>query len=98
MLFTSATFLFLFLPAVLLLYFSVRGIFLRSLLLLASIVFYLWGELSHAWIFGLLIVFNYFAAIAIDRLNEKEQLAGVRKKKIPSPYRLRSQSGSIDSV
>lgn len=81
MLFTSATFLFLFLPAVLLLYFSVRGIFLRNLLLLlASIVFYLWGELSHAWIFGLLIVFNYFAAIAIDRLNEKEQQAGVRKK------------------
>lgn len=67
MLFTSATFLFLFLPMVLLLYFAVRGVLLRNVvLLLASVVFYLWGEFSHAWILGLLIVFNYFSAIAID--------------------------------
>jgi alginate O-acetyltransferase complex protein AlgI len=71
MLFTSATFLFVFLPAVLLLYFTARGTFLRNLvLLLASVVFYIWGELSHAWIIGLLILVNYISAIAIDRCNQ----------------------------
>lgn len=65
MVFSSVFFLFLFLPVTLILYFNV-GIKLRNLvLLIASLVFYTWGEVGYVllmlfsicinWIFGLLI-------------------------------------------
>lgn len=65
MVFSSIFFLFFFLPITLILYFSV-GVKLRNLiLLLASLLFYAWGEVGYVllmlfsisinWIFGLLI-------------------------------------------
>ncbi len=47
MLFTSLTFLTVFLPAVLALYFVLRGQLRNALLLLASLLFYLWGSGSY---------------------------------------------------
>ncbi|MFN0245161.1 MAG: MBOAT family O-acyltransferase [Planctomycetota bacterium] len=63
MLFSSTIFLFLFLPVVLALYFSVRPGLRNGLLLLASLLFYAWGEklvaslmlvsIAGNWAFGL---------------------------------------------
>lgn len=44
MLFDSVVFLFSFLPAVLLLYYLLPGMLKNAVLLLASLVFYAWGE------------------------------------------------------
>ena len=44
MLFSSVTFLYNFLPAVLILYFLVPGKLKNAVLLLASLLFYGWGE------------------------------------------------------
>jgi alginate O-acetyltransferase complex protein AlgI len=63
MLFCSAIFVWLFLPLVLLLYFSVRQELRNGLLMLASLLFYAWGEpfvvvvmlfsITVNWLFGL---------------------------------------------
>lgn len=67
MLFSSLVFLFLFLPVVIGVYLALRGIGLRNLfLLIASLFFYAWGELSYAWLIALMILFNYVMALAID--------------------------------
>ncbi len=69
MLFSSMTFLFLFLPAVCGLYFLVRkNINLANmLLLLASILFYAWGEPRYVAIMLLTIIINYVGAICLDK-------------------------------
>jgi alginate O-acetyltransferase complex protein AlgI len=66
-LFTSCTFLFLFLPVVLAFYFVAKSVWLRNvILLLASLLFYAWGEPAYVLIMLGTIVFNYFAAMAVE--------------------------------
>ena len=79
MLFTEPTFLFLFLPVLLALYFartaasgfsaqaSVHGAYANGLLLAASVIFYAKGGGSFTWLMLASIAFNYWMAIAIDR-------------------------------
>ena len=79
MLFTEPTFLFLFLPVLLALYFasgvarafrgrvSVHGTYGNGLLLVASVVFYAKGGGPFTWLMLASIAFNYSIAIAIDR-------------------------------
>ena len=65
MLFSSVPFLFYFLPCVLLVYFLVPGTLKNGVLLLASLLFYGWGEpryllvmlaaIAQGYVFGLLI-------------------------------------------
>lgn len=67
MLFSSPVFLFLFLPIVLLIYAVLRRTSLRNgFLLLASLFFYAWGELSFLWVMLASIALNYIFAIVID--------------------------------
>ncbi|HEY9785132.1 MAG TPA: MBOAT family protein [Candidatus Obscuribacterales bacterium] len=67
-LFTSATFLFLFLPALLLAYYLARSTSLRNFLLLsASALFYVWGETKYSWLVLLLIAINYLFALLLKR-------------------------------
>ena len=67
MLFTEPTFLFLFLPTLIALYFSVSSIRARNLLLvIASVIFYAKGGGSFTWLILLSIVFNYWMAIAVS--------------------------------
>jgi alginate O-acetyltransferase complex protein AlgI len=80
LLFTEPTFLFLFLPLLLLLYFlpwhanRLRPGFIAScrnwLLLAASLIFYAKGGGSFTWLILGLIAFNYFAALEIDRRRD----------------------------
>ena len=70
MLFSSLTFLFLFLPITLLLYFIVKDRYKNYLLLIASLIFYAWGEPKYIVLMLLSIVFNYVMARLIDK-NKK---------------------------
>jgi D-alanyl-lipoteichoic acid acyltransferase DltB (MBOAT superfamily) len=65
--FTSPTFLFVFLPGCLALYFAVRGMAARNAVLLAaSLLFYAWGEPVMVAVMLGSIAFNYGAARWID--------------------------------
>ncbi len=71
MVFSSMTFLLLFLPIVLLLYFSARSLrWKNAVLLLASLFFYAWGEpvCVLAMLFSAAV--NYFCAAAIGRTDD----------------------------
>ncbi len=73
MLFTEPTFLFLFLPVLLGLYF-IRGsrehaAYGNWLLLAASLIFYAKGGGSFTWLMLASIAFNYWMAIAVDRVH-----------------------------
>jgi D-alanyl-lipoteichoic acid acyltransferase DltB (MBOAT superfamily) len=66
MLFTSVTFLFYFLPLILIGYFLLPSIGLRNLFLLAaSLVFYFWGEPWFVAVMALSIALNYAAGLAL---------------------------------
>ncbi len=71
MLFTEPTFLFLFLPILLALYFATfsreHSAYGNWLLLVASVVFYATGGGAFTWLMLGSIAFNYWMAIAVDR-------------------------------
>lgn len=67
MVFSSTIFLFVFLPALFILYFLAPRITRNYILLLASLIFYAWGEGFFVLIMIFSVVFNHFAGIWIDR-------------------------------
>ena len=71
MLFTEPTFLFLFLPILLALYFikgsREHGTYGNWLLLIASVIFYAKGGGAFTWLMLGSIAFNYWMAIAVHR-------------------------------
>ena len=69
MLFSSMTFVFLFLPIVCAVYFLVRKDLRNYVLLLASILFYAWGEPRYLAIMILTILLNYLGALGVARLD-----------------------------
>lgn len=71
MIFTSVTFLFLFLPIVFLTYFISRDSVRNVVLLLASLFFYAWGEPIYVLIMLASIAVNYIAGLIIDRFHKK---------------------------
>lgn len=73
MLFTSAVFLFLFLPLVVGGYYLFsKSLTLRNLwLTAASLFFYAWGEVSYCWVMFAIIALNYVAAIIVERCPTK---------------------------
>lgn len=67
MLFSSMTFVYIFLPLVCIAYFFVRPETRNCLLLLASIIFYGWGEPNYLAVMIMTIVLNYTGALLLDR-------------------------------
>ncbi len=67
MLFSSVTFLFLFLPIVLAVYYIVPDKGKNPVLLAASILFYAWGEPVYVVLMILSIILNYFCGRDIDQ-------------------------------
>lgn len=68
MVFSSFTFLFIFLPLVLLTYFLAKKRQLRNIVLLVfSLIFYAWGEPVYVLLMLLSIIVNYFLALKIER-------------------------------
>lgn len=71
MLFSSPTFLFLYLPLILAGYFVLPGIRLKNLfLLLASLCFYAWGESIYAGLLLISIIFNYGFGLWLGRVRD----------------------------
>jgi alginate O-acetyltransferase complex protein AlgI len=71
MVFSSTTFLFIFLPLTFVLYYILSDRLKNILLLLTSLVFYAWGEPIFVFVMLFSIILNYVFARLID--NSKEQ-------------------------
>ena len=71
MVFSSLLFLFKFLPATLLIYYIVPKKLKNAVLLVASLIFYSWGEPKYFPLMIACILVNYFAALLMDRHREK---------------------------
>lgn len=67
--FTSLIFLFLFLPLFLLLFFLLRKTAHNSFLLMASLLFYAWGEKEYVLLLLVSIVVNYVLGLLIDKTD-----------------------------
>ena len=69
MVFSSPIFLFLFLPVLLAVYFTVRTELRNLVLLLASLFFYIWGEGQYVAVLLVSIVLNYLLGLWLERLR-----------------------------
>lgn len=74
MLFSSMTFVYMFLPIVCLIYLCSKRELHNAILLAASILFYAWGEPRYLAIMLLTIIVNYAGAIAIERFNSHKKI------------------------
>ena len=74
MLFSSMTFVFMFLPIVCALYLMSNKRFHNPILLAASILFYAWGEPKYLAIMLLTILINYAGALAVEKFNKHKKL------------------------
>jgi len=74
MLFSSMTFVFVFLPIVLLLYLVTKKELHNPILLIASILFYAWGEPKYLAIMLLTILVNYCGALLIEKSSNHKKL------------------------
>ena len=72
MLFSSVTFLFYFLPAIILLYFLVPKKFKNAVLLAFSLLFYAWGGVTYALLMVLAIVMGYIFGLLIEKYRGKK--------------------------
>lgn len=75
MLFSSLTFVWFFLPALALIYYISPGRKLKNgVLLMASLVFYSWGEPRYVVLVVLSILLNYGFGLALDGCGERKGL------------------------
>ena len=72
MLFTSISFLYYFLPIVLILYFIIPKQYRNYILLIFSIIFYMYGEPKYVILMLVEILVAYFGALLIDKYKSKE--------------------------
>ncbi len=68
MLFSSLTFLYLFLPLTLLGYYLFNSRFKNYWLLFTSLVFFAWGGVSFTFILLFSIILNYFFGLQIQKI------------------------------
>ncbi len=73
MIFSSLVFLFLFLPIVLIFYYLVNKKLKNIVLLIASLLFYAWGEPKYVFLMLGSIFFNYIFGIKVASNNQKEK-------------------------
>ncbi len=75
MLFSSTIFLFAFLPIVLVVYFLLHKPYRNYFLLLASLIFYAWGEPKFVIVMITSIIVNYIFGLVVDRYREDRRKA-----------------------
>lgn len=71
MLFSSISFLYYFLPPAIGLYFAVPQRFKNAVLLLASLVFYGWGEPRYVLLMGLSVLSGYGFGLLVEKYRQK---------------------------
>lgn len=74
MLFSSMVFVFLFLPLTCFAYLCVNTRLKNYVLLIASLIFYAWGEPRYLAIMLLTIIINYWGAVAIASIQKFRKL------------------------
>lgn len=67
MVFSSFTFISVFLPLVLLVYYLAPRRFRNTILLVASLVFYAWGDYRYLWVLLAGVMVSYVAALILER-------------------------------
>ncbi|MBU3135244.1 MBOAT family protein [Clostridium gasigenes] len=72
MVFSSLIFLFIFLPAVLILHYIVPSVGKNFIILISSVIFYAWGEPQYIYLILISILINYFGGLLI-RKNHKDE-------------------------
>ncbi len=77
MLFSSMTFLFVFMPVVMAVYFLAKKEIRNYILLIASIIFYAWGEPRYLAIMIISILVNYIGALGLDKFKSPHQRLGI---------------------
>lgn len=77
MLFSSMTFLFVFMPVVMAIYFLAKKEIRNYVLLIASIIFYAWGEPRYLAIMIITILVNYIGALGLDKFKSPHQRLGI---------------------
>lgn len=77
MLFSSMTFIFMFLPVVCAVYFLLKEKYRNGWLLFASIVFYGWGEPRYLPIMLVSILLNWAGALCVERMRRKKTAVAV---------------------
>ena len=74
MVFSSVVFLYIFLPIMLLLYFLVPSKLKNAVMILASLIFFAWGEIRYIFIMLILAVMDYICGKKIDKnFNKKNK-------------------------
>ena len=74
MLFSSLTFLLVFLPLTFIIYFLSKDKYKNYVLLLVSLIFYSWGEPKYIILMIASIIFNYYFGILIDKFKKRKNL------------------------
>ena len=87
MLFTSSTFLFVFLPILLAVYYLCPRRYRNDVLLLASLLFYAWGEVSGLLLLLFSIGVNYLVGRGVDRA-QKQNGSGVGALRVGIAFNL----------
>ena len=73
MVFSSLTFLLIFLPLLLLIYFITPNIKYKNyVLLIFSLIFYAWGEPVYVFLFLIYILLTYILGLNINNIKEKK--------------------------
>ena len=70
MVFSSIVFLYIFLPIMLLIYFIVPNKFKNAVMIVASLIFFAWGEIRYIFIMLLLAVMDYVCGQKINKYND----------------------------
>ena len=73
MLFTSISFLYYFLPALIIIYFITPKKYKNIILLIASLLFYFYGEPKYVFLMILEIIIAYIGAILIDKYKNQSK-------------------------
>lgn len=73
MVFNSQTFIFLFLPITLIIYFFVGNRFKNYILLITSLIFYAWASVNHAFLLLIYILINYILGILISNFKNNNR-------------------------
>lgn len=70
MVFSSLTFIFMFLPVVMLIYYIVPEKVRNLFILLSGLFFYAWGEPIYVFVLILSTLIDYFAGLVMDKFND----------------------------
>lgn len=73
MVFSSVVFLYIFLPIMLLVYFIVPKKFKNAVMIIASLIFFAWGEIRYIFIMLILAVMDYFCGKKIDKYFDNKK-------------------------